>query len=222
MNSRIEGWLSIPKSLYVCLKLLPFRQAIKIPIRVRYNVKILSLKGQVILPEQMQKFMVLIGFQNVTTHDVTYRRTLLSIDGTIEFEGKASIGSGAQMEVGSGANLYVGDGMISSCSGHIVCKGNMHIGKGFLMGWDALLIDTDFHPIEDVATHKQKDIQKDVCIGDNVWMAARSVVLKGSKIANGCVIGANSVVAGIYDKENCIIAGNPARIVREGYCWKLK
>ena len=222
MNSKIEGWLSIPKSLYVCLRLLPFRQAIKIPIRVRYNVKLLSLNGRVILPKHMQKFMVLIGFKNVNTHDVVYHRTMLSIDGTIEFKGTATIGSGAQIDVRSGAYMCVGDGMISSCSGHIVCEGNMHIGKGFLMGWDALLMDTDFHPIEDVIAHRRRDIQKDVYIGDNVWMATRSVILKGSKIADGCVVGANSVVAGVFNQKNCIIAGNPARIVRENQSWKLK
>lgn len=41
----IETLLSLPKSIYVSLRLFPFREAIKLPIMVRYNTSILSLDG---------------------------------------------------------------------------------------------------------------------------------------------------------------------------------
>lgn len=41
----IETLLSLPKSIYVSLRLFPFRKAIKLPIMVRYNTSILSLDG---------------------------------------------------------------------------------------------------------------------------------------------------------------------------------
>lgn len=221
MNGRLEGWLSIPKSLYVCFRLLPWEQAVKLPIRVRYNVKLQSLKGQVILPNNISKSIIMIGFQYVGTHDVTYRRTVLEIDGTLEFKGSAMIGSGSQLCVGSNGHLICGNRANISCSGHIVCTGHMNIGDDFLMGWDALLMDSDFHSVENVEKRKVNLISRDVKIGENVWMAARSVILKGSQIANGCIIGANAVVSGCFDKDNSVIAGNPARVVKEGYCRKL-
>lgn len=217
MNPRLEGWLSFPKSLYVCLRLLPYRQALRMPIKVRYNVKLHSLRGRIILPERQRKAMIQIGFQYVGTHDVTYRRTVLEIDGTIEFRGNAYIGSGTQLSVAKDAVLTAGNSFQVSSSGHIVCVGNMNIGERFLMGWDSLLIDTDFHPLVNVNTGISNNPQKDVVIGNNVWMAARSVVLKGGIIADGCVVGANSVVSGSFDKPNCVIAGNPAKVVKEGY-----
>lgn len=42
-----EYLLSVPKSIYVSFRLLPFRQAVRIPIFVRYNTKLLCLKGNV-------------------------------------------------------------------------------------------------------------------------------------------------------------------------------
>lgn len=42
-------FLSLPKSLYVCFRLLPHRQAFKLPIWVRYNVNCVSLKGSAIV-----------------------------------------------------------------------------------------------------------------------------------------------------------------------------
>lgn len=50
MNRIIECVLSIPKSLYVNFQMLPISQALKMPIIVRYNVILKSLKGRVILP----------------------------------------------------------------------------------------------------------------------------------------------------------------------------
>ena len=221
MNGRIESWLSIPKSLYVCYRLLPWKQAIMLPIRVRYNVKLQSLKGKAVISGQIHKAMVMIGFQHVGTHDVTYRRAVLEIDGEIEFRGKALIGSGSQICVGNNGHLTLGDGFINSCSGHVVCHGKMMIGKSFFMGWDVLMLDTDFHEIENVITNERSDVLRNITIGDNVWIGTRVVILKGCQIPDGCIIGANSVVTGRYEKPNCIIAGNPARVVKEGYRRKL-
>lgn len=217
MNSRIEGWLSIPKSIYVCVMVLPWKLALRRPIKVRYNVKLQSLKGKVLLPQNARKDLVQIGFQYVGTHDVTYRRTVLEIDGTLEFKGSAMIGSGSQLCVGSNGHLVCGNRFNISCSGHIVCTGHMNIGDNFLMGWDALLMDSDFHSVENVETGKLNVISRDVHIGENVWMAARSVILKGTQIPDGCIIGANSVVTGSFEKPNCVIAGNPARVIKEGH-----
>lgn len=41
----IETLLSLPKSIYASLRLFPFREAVKLPIMVRYNTSILSLDG---------------------------------------------------------------------------------------------------------------------------------------------------------------------------------
>lgn len=173
------------------------------------------------MPQNARKNFVQIGFQYVGTHDVTYRRTVLEIDGILELKGSAMIGSGSQLCVGSIGHLICGDRFNISCSGHIVCTGHMNIGDDFLMGWDALLMDSDFHSVENVETRKINAVSHDVNIGENVWMAARSVILKGSQIPDGCIIGANSVVTGRYEKPNCIIAGNPARVVKEGCRRKL-
>lgn len=55
---------------------------------------------------------------------------------------------------------------------------------------------------------------KPVIIGNNVWIGGRVVILPGRKIGNNVVIGANSVVTKDVP-DNCIVAGNPARIVKQ-------
>ena len=54
---------------------------------------------------------------------------------------------------------------------------------------------------------------KPVVIGENTWVGENVVILPGSSIGKGCVIGANSVVKGVFP-DYCIIAGSPAKIVK--------
>lgn len=48
MNKILEHILSIPKSFYVSLKYFSLKDAVKLPIMVRYNTVLLGLKGKII------------------------------------------------------------------------------------------------------------------------------------------------------------------------------
>lgn len=50
-------------------------------------------------------------------------------------------------------------------------------------------------------------------IGKNVFIGARSIVMKGVTIGDGAVVGAGSVVTKDVP-ANAIVAGNPAKIVK--------
>ncbi len=49
-------------------------------------------------------------------------------------------------------------------------------------------------------------------IGENCFLGMYSIVLMGAKIGNNVIVGAGSVVKGIIP-DNCVIAGNPAKII---------
>ena len=57
--------------------------------------------------------------------------------------------------------------------------------------------------------------EADIIVSDDVWIGAGSVIVAGSFIARGVVVGANSVVAGRLDKEFGIYAGVPARLIKK-------
>ena len=50
-------------------------------------------------------------------------------------------------------------------------------------------------------------------IGDNVFIGMNSVILMGAHIGNNVIVGAGSVVGGTVP-DNCVVAGNPARVIR--------
>lgn len=55
-------------------------------------------------------------------------------------------------------------------------------------------------------------VHKSVRIGNNVWIGGNAVILAGSDIGNGCVIGANSVVSRVIPDNSIVVGAN--RILR--------
>lgn len=48
------------------------------------------------------------------------------------------------------------------------------------------------------------------------------IILKGSQISNNTVVGAGTIVTKKYEEPNCILAGNPAKIVKRNIDWDRK
>ena len=92
---------------------------------------------------------------------------------------------------------------------------NVTIGNNVLIGSGCLITDTDAHPIdwrERRLSNNTKAVAP-VVIGDDVFIGARSIILKGVHIGNRSVIGAGSVVTKDIPADS-IAAGNPAVIVK--------
>ena len=63
-----------------------------------------------------------------------------------------------------------------------------------------------------------KNPHGEVKIGNKVWIGTNSIILKDTIIGDNCIIAANSVVKGVFP-ENCLIGGNPAKVLRKDVQW---
>ena len=206
----------IPKSVYVNFRVLPFSQAVLLPIIVSRKTKLQSLSGRVHL-SMVKTGMIRIGFGNIEMLDYRYQRTILFLEGTITFQGKCKIGMGSRLII-SGA-LELGKNFLISGDGTIICNRRIVIGDNSQMAWGSVIMDTDHHRIYD-ANGMCINEDREVVVGDNVWIGARSFILKGSRINEGCIIGANTTVTKSYDEKKAVIAGNPPRVVRRDVSWE--
>ena len=88
------------------------------------------------------------------------------------------------------------------------------VGKNCLLA-STLVMDTDFHHVDPPKRFETKNIPtKSVTIGNNVWLAGQSVVLKGVNIGDNSVVAMRAVVSADVE-QNTVVAGNPARVVKE-------
>lgn len=215
MNPTIEKILSIPKSLYVNFKLMPFREAIKMPIFVRYNCHIKALKGLISVNRGgVKTAMLQIGFGNVGVFDKTYQRSMLQIEGKIELNGKACFGHGSRICVTKNGTLTIGKNFVNTAMMTLICDETIIFGDNVTTSWNTLVMDTDWHAIKNTLTNEIRLCKKPIHIEDKVWLCTRSVVLKGSQISEGCIVGANAVVSGKFTTPNTLIAGNPAKEIK--------
>lgn len=114
------------------------------------------------------------------------------------------------------ANLSVGTNLRMSNSA-IYCADKITIGDHVMIGGSCRIWDTDFHPLQPDARSDNPNEgykTKPITIGNNVFIGGFSIILKGTNIGDGSIIGAGSVVSGTIPPGE-IWAGNPAKFIKK-------
>lgn len=132
------------------------------------------------------------------------------------------------------ARIHIGDGTRIKKVVRITGGGSVEVGSNTLLNgcwigaeekvtigsWclisDCDISDSDFHNLAPSDRHRARTSRATsaVAIGDNVWLGAHSIVLKGSRIGADSVVGAGAVVRSDVP-EGVVVIGNPAQIVKE-------
>ena len=176
------------------------------------------LGGSVELAGEMRTGMIRIGFGEVGIFDRQRSRTVWRVEGRVIFEGKANLGHGTRLSVDRAGTVVFGSDFVITAESSISCSKAVSFGKGVLISWDVLIMDSDWHSVTDASgTRLNPDLT--VVVGDHVWIGCRSTILKGARIANGSIVAAGSVVTNEFANPNSIVAGVPAREMRSGVTW---
>jgi acetyltransferase-like isoleucine patch superfamily enzyme len=117
-------------------------------------------------------------------------------------------------------------GKRSFINGTIIASKEIKIGDDVMISWGTIIVDHNSHAIafslraNDVTEWKKgkKDWSYVSCspvsIADKVWIGFNVIVLKGVNIGEGAIVGAGSVVTKDVAPWT-IVAGNPAKLIRE-------
>lgn len=96
----------------------------------------------------------------------------------------------------------------------LACARAVTIGDGAIIA-ECLMMDTDFHSVEPNRHEASAPVKAaPITIGRNVWIANKTILLRGVTIGDNSVVGAGSVVTRDVP-PNVVVAGNPARVVRQ-------
>jgi acetyltransferase-like isoleucine patch superfamily enzyme len=134
-------------------------------------------------------------------------------EGTMTFGDRVRLDSSVatlELVALAGGHLDIGDNVFINYGSSLVASTLIRVGNDSLIGTHVMVMDTDFHRIED----KVYDTSgKPVILEERVWLGNRSIVLKGVTIGHDSVVAAGSVVTSDVPPR-CIVAGVPARVVR--------
>jgi acetyltransferase-like isoleucine patch superfamily enzyme len=111
---------------------------------------------------------------------------------------------------------------------YVVCQNDIQIGAHCLFSWGVVVTDAWFDAIPDrnalrtqlsqCANQNIRGIpplmtSRAVIVEDNVWVGFGSVILPGTRLGRGAIVGCKSVVTGEVPPY-AVVAGNPARVIR--------
>lgn len=171
------------------------------------------------LPENVQ-----IGDNTLITADYAFKRFLSKQPQALVIGANCTM-DGVHFAIGREGRVSIGE-FCYFTNAVLLCELELRIGNYVIIGWNATIADTDFHPISPaeriadavacspLANGRQRpEIPKRaVIIEDDVWIGPNATILKGVRIGQGAVIEAGSLVTRDVPPRSRVL-GNPAQII---------
>jgi len=111
--------------------------------------------------------------------------------GAIEL-GHVALYPGVRLDCLSRGRIAIGDGSYLNRNVRISAGELVSLGRETMVSWDAVLTDAV------CAGAGREEVFAPVRLGDRVWIGCRAVILGGTELGEGCVVGAGCVVQGRF------------------------
>jgi len=132
---------------------------------------------------------------------------------------------GVQFAIGPAGRVTIGDYCYFT-NAVLLCELEVQIGSYVVIGWNATIADTDFHPIAPAdritdaiacsplgaGRPRPEFVRRPVLIEDDVWIGPNATILKGVRIGEGAFVEAGALVVRDVPSRARVI-GNPAQVV---------
>lgn len=179
------------------------------------NIKILGNNNKIVIdfPIKFSKTRIYMGGDNnyfhIKSQKIPVRRAKFVLSDGL---GNIQIGQNCQLK---GKNLTI------IASNNYLTPTKIIIGDECYIAQDVLIRNSHGHTLIDSESNKPIDNQEplDLIIENNVWIGSRCTILRGTYIAKGSIIGACSMVNKRFEKENTVLAGIPAKVIKENITW---
>lgn len=112
-----------------------------------------------------------------------------------------------------GCNIHVGENFYANFHCVILDVAEVRIGDNCMLA-PQVGIYTATHPIDPVLRNSGRELGKPVAIGHNCWIGGHAVINPGVTLGNNVVVASGAVVTKSFG-DNVVLAGNPARVIKE-------
>ncbi len=124
-----------------------------------------------------------------------------NISPTVSFANGQNIEIGPNVTLGADCRIWAGPG-----------TARVVIGEYALFAPDVMITASTYRFNDGSPVTKQAMNENDVLIGEDCWIGRGAILLAGTDLGRGVIVGAHSVVRGKFP-DNAIIAGSPAKVV---------
>lgn len=148
-------------------------------------------------------------------------RLLIEDGAHVEIGSAVGIMYGCDIQVFKGATLKIAEAGFKTYGGanvnfNLICGNSIEIGYHVMMGRNVTIRDNNGGHYLSMQGYKESQPVK---IGNHVWLCEGCTIMPGAKIGDGAIVGGGAVVYGKVP-PNCLVSGNPARVVQTNTYWK--
>ena len=213
--------LSLLRTLYFNFRVLPFKQALKLPVYIYGKVHFPLLAGSVeICDNIIRKGMVKIGRQDPFAVDSSSSFVSIAPMGKIIFKGPANISTNSALRVFNDGVLTIGRCVLFGSGVKAICNGGtITIGDYTRIAYNTNIVNSGFHSVVDLTTLKVGNHIRPIAIGTRCWIGNSSTINGGAKLKDATIVGTGSLVNKDFSKleeENQMIGGRPAKLIKPG------
>lgn len=181
--------------------------------------KYISINRFCILNMARHARMQIDGILNFGTKRIQGSRLetrLLIEDGAIFISKGGTISYGADIEVFPNSILELGRGIVFNINTTIICGEHIVVGDDTCFGRDVTVRDNSGNHFMSRRMFKNK---RPISIGQHSWICEHAIIMPGTKIGVGVIVGAGSMVSGKLPNFT-LASGSPAVVVDEEIYWK--
>lgn len=183
--------------------------------------------NRIIIKEIFSKMgsqIIVEGSNNLITleDNVMFRNSKISIlgDNNICLLSKDSQFKNSVLTLRNSSSIYIGK-QTTLARGEIFAAESscIKIGDNCMLAKGYEIRSSDVHPIWDINNGKRINNSEDILIGNHVWLAKDTMVMKGTELQSFTTVAARAVVTSKFNRKFIIIGGVPAKIIKSNVVW---
>lgn len=210
----LERILNAIASFRFCLHFFSLNDAMKRPIQIHWKTKYYIEAGaKITIENPLYPYMIKIGMDDTKYIQAKNSIVHLGKNSILCFKSDAIFCKGICLWLEPNSEMNVGAGFFCNNNCTFRCNTNITFYDKVLLGWNIMFNTTDGHVLE--TDGKIKSMSGTIVIGSHVWVASNSEISKNVIVAEECVIAQHTLVNKSFLIPNSLIAGIPAKVVRE-------
>jgi acetyltransferase-like isoleucine patch superfamily enzyme len=169
---------------------------------------------------------VRIGLNSILTSDHAFKRFRSRRSPALTIGAHCTM-DGVHFALGVEGQVEIGDYCYFT-NAILLCELEVRIGSYVVVGWNATIADSDFHPIEPAeriadaiacsplgkGRRRPEIVRRAVVIEDDVWIGPNATILKGVRLGSGAFVEPGALVTRDVPAR-ARVAGNPAQVIGE-------
>ena len=206
--------MNILKTIVFNFKVLPFKEATKLPILLYGRVYLRDLSGYVeIKATKIRTGMIKIGYRWHDLFPVSFLPTQIGVSGKMIFNGECLVSGGVCLVAQHRDSVFlIGDGVFIGGGTTIKAMNSICVGAGTRITGECVIMDSNMHFVKDIATGEIAKNYGAIEIGHHCWVNSWSIISKGTVLPNYSVVARSSYLNRDYSEygQNLFLVGSPA------------